>query len=818
MEILFGVISNLLFCIINKIGIVLFGEILKGKDKNELQKEIKEKFILKSEKLSFDNLVEFFSLCQIKDSIEKFILSKALLQSVSAKNAKSKVNIVLRKDDLIAKLSTIYSSLYECEQSEIVLVKDCFEFIFSFCDKKLFEYLKKSEKATIYFINSHIDEVYNLVEEQLKNINDILKRDIEKSDSDFDNIRNKYHSILKERFSKAHIYLLDQFKFDKFYVPPTLICNPQNKLEETKLLISREYLLKTTWDKIFTNNNVVYIIGGAGYGKSLFLKKVINDYNNLLINNPSEYLIVFGELKMFFNQSNVESLSLEEFIRYSMRSNTLMGDEISLEFIRHYLNMGRCIILLDALDEVEKDKRNDLHEKIIAYFKNQNPENKICITSRDRGFIPEKNIEVFHIKPLNSREIELYVDNIIRLGKFDKRDKAAFMQQASILIRKGFLNSFLVLSLLLNIYKAERELPENKLDLYCKCFEYITVKREKEKTKDRFDWKSISLLMKDNTFMALSKLCYPNNRDVERNIIIEELTNIYKSKYSNEVETINAIEEFLKFCSDRTELFVPSNCDDKFKFFHRSFFEYFYSLNLFVNYTTSKELLEKFKSFDVDSEVFELTMSMFKQKAENRYQEILNLIFSEAELELKNGKEFTSFNILVLIMQIVDDVQYKERFFNLIIDYKKTIVDNNKWIHNLSVLSVLLIDFDEYRNKICEAYYKESIELLLNVLSIFLKYLDSNSHIIFGAANENDDNIEMNYERVLRFRRKPSLFFFELFVKNFDLQTLINSLNNEKLRQMGIRDKSLIKSLNSFKSKNLDVQCSILKNINMLEL
>ena len=51
------------------------------------------------------------------------------------------------------------------------------------------------------------------------------------------------------------------------------------------------------------------------------------------------------------------------------------------------------------------------------------------------------------------------------------------MKQNKKLIDKVFLNSFLVLSLLVNIYKSEKELPENKLELYQKCFEYISNKR-----------------------------------------------------------------------------------------------------------------------------------------------------------------------------------------------------------------------------------------------------------------------------------------------------------------------------------------------------
>ena len=44
----------------------------------------------------------------------------------------------------------------------------------------------------------------------------------------------------------------------------------------------------------------------------------------------------------------------------------------------------------------------------------------MCITSRARGFLPEKNIEVFEIEPLDRVQIQTYVDNIIKLGNLNK--------------------------------------------------------------------------------------------------------------------------------------------------------------------------------------------------------------------------------------------------------------------------------------------------------------------------------------------------------------------------------------------------------------
>ena len=380
--------------------------------------------------------------------------------------------------------------------------------------------------------------------------------------------------------------------------------------------------------------------------------------------------------------------------------------------MEYYLNAGRCIILLDALDEVEKSKRIYLHESVIAFFKSQNPNNKICLTSRDRGFIPERNVEVFKICRLNEDQIEKYVDKIIALRKFEKADKETFMKQTEILVRKGFLNSFLVLSLLINIYKAERELPENKLELYQKCFEYIANKREKDKTQKEFDWKVISPIMKDNTFIELSRLGLPNNSDIDRSEIRERLLQIYKTKYGSEAETENAIDEFLKFCSDRTELFVPT-AEDKYKFFHRSFFEYFYSLYIFLRCANEREMLEELLKFDVDSEVFELTVAMLKQKSEERYQTLIELMFGRAEEELKsNAEDFPVLNVLILSMQVIDDALYRKRFLQIIIDSKDTILKNLDTIHNLRLISSIYEgDTDSYE-KICNSYYDEYLRFL----------------------------------------------------------------------------------------------------------
>ena len=256
-----------------------------------------------------------------------------------------------------------------------------------------------------------------------------------------------------------------------------------------------------------------------------------------------------------------------EYLQNCMIKESLMNKrKITTDLIEYYIDAGRCVLLFDALDEVEKNKRNDLHERIVSYFDNKNPNNKICITSRSRGFIPENNHVVYEILPLERGQIEKYLDNLIKIEKFDENDKSIFLDQATVLMDNCFLNSFLILSLLLHIFKAERNLPDTKLDLYEKCFKYIAYKREKDK-KQKYDWNDLFGLMNNSTFSLLANMGLPNNRDIDRQDIIDMMCKNYTTHYGTAQATALATEHFLNYCSERTELFILSKEEDKFRFF-----------------------------------------------------------------------------------------------------------------------------------------------------------------------------------------------------------------------------------------------------------
>lgn len=724
-------------------------------------------------------------------------MQKGKIREIVESKKDNTANNVININDLIVYLTKSLTILYKqndltmpSSQSEI---KCFFKFFIEYTESVLLQQISLEDKEIIYFVNSHTDMVFGKFDNKLSELSSNIERLLQisvvyKSDS-YEKIKNEYYKILKTKNSEAHIYLLDKFDFSKFYVPPILQTNSKDMPYIKKYIFEIETHEFDFWKHIFDQRNIIYITGGAGYGKSLFLKKIINDYSNLNLFRSQEYLVIYGELKMFYPNNSDTPISVIDFLRNSMKISTLLDEEkITYGFVEYYLNIGRCIILLDALDEVEKTKRASLHESVVSFFKNQNPNNKICITSRNRGFIPENDIEVFNISPLNITQIERYVNNIIALKKFEENDKASFMKQTSILVKKGFLNSFLVLSLLINIYKAERELPENKLELYQKCFEYIANKRERDKMQNRYNWEIISPMMKDNTFMELAEMCFPNNTDVDKTVIKDKLLKIYKSKYGNEVQTENAIEEFLKFCSDRTELFVPAAEEDKFKFFHRSFFEYFYSQYIFFRCNNAKEILDKLLQFDIDSEVFELTVAMLKQKAEDKYQKLIELMFEKTKEEFRHqNSNFLVFNVLLLSMQVVDDILYQTQLLDLLLNNKEIILHYKEKMHNMNIISDVFISNKISSKKITEKYYLEALEKIVLFATELIIIWDNikpkleieKNNVTDGNLNTDGDLKEKTYipQVFLRMENKND-FYVDIFLKTENIYEIFINLKS----------------------------------------
>lgn len=696
------------------------------------------------------------------------------------------------------------------ENYAVLAIRQYFDLIFimyreEFSDNIYSKFIERKSGKVIHTFFEKESSEEKLLKRYENHINQIIDKNFIVRVPGYESIKREYTKIIKNYYQNGFIYLLGEYKFNEFYIPPILANGLELRHVYWRNIQRGERIQRDKrselWKHIFDDRDIVYVVGGAGYGKSLFLKNLINEHTKLNIKNCQDYLLIYCDLKSYYKSENQEEKTMVEFFRESMIS--ISGKEgITKEFIQYFLDIGRCIILLDALDEVPKDKRNNLHKKIISFLAICNPNNKVCITSRDRGFIPQKEIDVLEILPLSEKDIENYIDKMIALKKFKKEEKETFMKQAQALIEKDFLNNFLILSLLVNIYKAEKELPENKIDLYKKCFEYIAKKREEEKSKTGYDWNSIYPLMKDSTFISLSTLAVPNNKDIERKKIEETLLKLYKNKYIDQARAECAIKEFLEFCSNRTELFVLSSADDKFKFFHRSFFEYFYSRYIYQQNNVS-QMYNLLKAFDIDSEVFELTVALVKEDNEEKYQQLIEFIIEKAHEELsKTPRKTIAFGILTVAMQVIDDVQYIKQYFDLVILYHNAMSEepilgmNQKFI--CMWLDKIICSDEEQKQKFLETYRGQCIKFILNLLAHI--GIDSTNEIEIINSEGIRTSVIMEYQMSIVSKSFP--FYVSLWGKYGDFYGMMEELSQKghtSIKLGGLKNLKMIKALNNYK-------------------
>ena len=107
-----------------------------------------------------------------------------------------------------------------------------FEEIFVLISDYILAQISQEEAIMVYFINKKLNLLGNGVTSKLNEIVSILKQSIQsdvvyKNDK-FLEEKEYYTKILKDNHKMAHIYLLDKFNINAFYVPPFLVQRQEN--------------------------------------------------------------------------------------------------------------------------------------------------------------------------------------------------------------------------------------------------------------------------------------------------------------------------------------------------------------------------------------------------------------------------------------------------------------------------------------------------------------------------------------------------------------------------------------------------------------
>lgn len=249
------------------------------------------------------------------------------------------------------------------------------------------------------------------------------------------------------------------------------------------------------WDylrnKDFEDNLV--LIGAPGSGKTTLLKKIA-------LNMASNRRPRLGKTVpvLLFLREHAEAIqehpnySIAEAIKASLSRK---GGPVPPEgWLERSLESGRCLILLDGLDEVAAP---EIRSKVVAWVESRmkaSPRNRFLITSRPHGYRsnPISGITVLEVQPFDRGQIRSFVSNwylaneIRASARLDPGVKSKAREGAEDLLRRlgnsqtltALSVNPLLLTMIATVHRFRSSLPGRRVELYSEICEVFLGKRQ----------------------------------------------------------------------------------------------------------------------------------------------------------------------------------------------------------------------------------------------------------------------------------------------------------------------------------------------------
>lgn len=345
-------------------------------------------------------------------------------------------------------------------------------------------------------------------------------------------------------------------------------------------------------------NNKIIIRASVGSGKSTILRAVLNE---ILTNDKYKNIIpIFIELQILkeFKHSK-EQITKETIIEQAL-TQLFEKDQIEL-FKKNLLKQNNLVFLLDAYDELGNEESfNDLGNYIL--------------TTRPTSSVDTINKLVYKLLPLDINSIlalfKEYINDDIKIKEFDKiiinNDKLQILLNNPLILTLVIFNIINKKDYLNSLDKTDR------FDIITASIETLINKKLKEPKKNKILNDNINrvkfkkdpnLSTKDNfTTKIISKIAFKSfdmneiiNSDMIKDVIDKEIeiTNNKKSTKAKKISSYSSIEElFNSYILNNTgflefyRVLKEGKIEERNKFFHELFQEYFTSKHVDYDYVT----------------------------------------------------------------------------------------------------------------------------------------------------------------------------------------------------------------------------------------
>lgn len=598
----------------------------------------------------------------------------------------------------------------------------------------------------------------------------------------FDNKLPKYLETIKGKFEKTKTFLFrdTQVPFDKTYYPVAIqkrqvisFGNPDSKATEGVFEYVSESIAYrfTSVESLYKNNNYTTIIGQAGSGKSMLMKKIFLTCLHQRIKIP-----VFIELR---NLNNYE----EDFAQFISEKIFNLGVSNNNRIINRMLNNGSFLFLLDGYDEIYSSNKIKITEGI-ENFVDSNSKNWFVITSRNGSGIESfPRFDNNYILPLDKTEIEEFIKLQCKLIKDEELGLKIIseIEESENKSINAYLRNPLLLSMFLFSYRSNINIPDSKSDFYQNVFNTILTKHYAFTRTGGWQHERLSNLSNRQITEVLYWLSYRT--------FFQGLIEFKEIKLQNELDIIiNKLELTCDSQALSKDLLVHINIlikDGRFcKFPHRSLQEYFTVClisklpEITKERIYSEQLVNYFNnSTDAGFNILDLFLekdkySFYKFFAIPQLSRLKDLLeSSEQKIWTRKLIRFLNLNVRIRIDYELRDIRVMERKVdNIIIDTSFEYITG----HDFTKLSIDEILRPFYSPKTCK----------LLVENCF-KPSNTDKSKTFDIKDLNSEQLIDLYETIEKFHE----FDKELDVYN-QIQKSINKieedLNDDNLNQLNL--------------------------------
>jgi len=247
---------------------------------------------------------------------------------------------------------------------------------------------------------------------------------------------------------------------------------------------------QVSWEEARKKNKRIMVLADPGMGKSTLLKMeaVSNAHSEREKLSNGEITIDdvnFPILLRLYDLSEKAEEVFDAVIALVQREYPKTSKDI-IDLLKKKLENGKCVLMLDALDEVPGERRNELSRKLDLFVRNYDC--PIICTSRIVGYggsflTDSKEVEIV---PFSQKQTEKYIRTWFNLA--DIKDDSV---SADGLVRElkdkpqvqGLAQNPLLLSLICSLYQEKKiSLPARRCEIYEKAVDYILGEwREKKK-------------------------------------------------------------------------------------------------------------------------------------------------------------------------------------------------------------------------------------------------------------------------------------------------------------------------------------------------